>query len=119
MINKLKEFLKAHKITVIIIAILALVVFLQNMHFGKTGFGWIDDFIGHGEESIVEQKDQEIQELNEKIDAINIMLSNSESKQRELRKKIVDLENQINNVKPPVGAKEIRDRFGRLGYSVK
>lgn len=119
MANKIKDFLKAHKITVIIIAILAMVVFIQNMHFGKTGFGWIDDFIGHREDAIIAQKDQEIQELNEKINAINIMLSNSDKKVNDLRKKINDLENQIPNIKPPVGAKEIRDRFGRLGYATK
>lgn len=119
MINKIKDFLKAHKATVIIIAILALVVFLQNMHFGKTGVGWVDDFIGHQEDSIVAQKDQEIQELNEKINVINVMLSNSDKKVNDLRKKINDLENQVTNIKPPVGAKEIRDRFRRLGYENK
>lgn len=119
MANKIKDFLKAHKITAIIIAILVLVVFLQNMHFGKTGFGWIDDFIGHREYAIIAQKDQEIQELNEKINAINVMLSNSDKKVNDLRKKINDLENQIPNIKPPVGKSEIIKRFRELGYNAK
>lgn len=116
---KIKEYFNAHKITIIIISILALVVFLQNMHFGKTGLGWIDDFIGHREDSIIAQKDQEIQELNEKINAINVMLGNSEKKVQDLQKKIHNLEGQITNIKPPIGKNEIKKRFKELGYDTK
>lgn len=106
------------KIFLVVVAVLFIVLALGIKQY-RPDLKLIDSIIASRQAEILKQKDDQITELNGKIELINVQLAVSQKKYNEVKNKLSALEHQAQAIQLPGSVNETKERFKKLGYIPK
>lgn len=111
--------MKTKHIVYILIVGVALFFMVSSFMKYRPDLKFIDSIIASRQEEILKEKNDQIIELNGKIELIKAQLSESQKKYNDVKKKLSALEQQEHNIQLPSNVTEIKERFRGLGYATK
>lgn len=111
--------MKIKTIVIWVIVFVALVLLVGSFKKYRPDLKLIDSIVASRQAEILKEKDDQIIQLNGKIELINAQLESSQKKYKEVKNKLSVLEHQAQSIQLPGSANETRERFRKLGYVPK